>query len=196
MDRAEFEEADRLSRERERAVEKVKALTAEAETLEEAAKEIRAEIKSQLEAAGRDEAAMKRGNIWAASVESFMASEPTPSWSERDYILPFGRKSGKWSPYDVDEAEFGKDWLEDTTALMCLRRDEARSYPTRLIFASGLDLAEMDKIGNQFTARHDQTNAKLGVYEIVGLVFYGEGGDIIRTVGDVPHRKISQNTYK
>lgn len=114
----------------------------------------------------------------------------------RPYVLPFGREYGKWNPMDVDNAAFGKDWLGNTTAIICQRLDEARTRPSRLIFTSGVGPCESDKIGQVFTARHNQTNAELGVYQIVGLVIYDPSGDVARIVGDVPNIKYSQNTYK
>ena len=118
---------------------------------------------------------------------------------ERPYVLPFGRDSKKWSPYDVENAHFGKNWLRGMYALICHRTDEVRTRPSRLIFSHGSPLNELgiDLIGQEFVARHDQTNAKLGVYKIVGLVIWdSEKGDVLRTAGDVPDVKLSQNTYK
>jgi hypothetical protein len=126
----------------------------------------------------------------------FRASVPTPSYSERPYVLPFGRQYPKLSPWDTHEHPFGKSWLAKETALICLRTDEPRTRPTRIIYTSGISLNETDKIGNEFIARHDQTNAKLGVYKIVGLVFYDREGDVLRAVGDTPNYKMSLNTYK
>lgn len=134
--------------------------------------------------------------VTEADDSDFVAKDPTSRYSERPYVLPFGREYGRWNPRDVENAAFGKSWLAGSTALICKRIDEARTRPSRLIFTSGTLLHDSDKIGNVFTARHDQTNAKLGVYEIVGLVFYGPTGDVARIVGDVPDAKLSQNTYK
>lgn len=114
----------------------------------------------------------------------------------RPYVLPFGRDFGRWSPFDVENAAFGKSWLGNSTALIVKRRDQSRTKPSRLIFTSGVLLRDSDKIGNVFVARHDQTNAILGVYEIVGLVFYSPEGNVARSVGETPDVKLSQNTYK
>lgn len=115
---------------------------------------------------------------------------------ERSHILPFGRDYGKLSPWDTENHPFGEEWLEGVTGLIVRRTDQNRTRPTRIIYSSGLGVSERNKIGNEFLARHDQTGAKLGVYEIVGLVFYGEGGKVTLTVGDVPDTKMSLNTYK
>lgn len=134
--------------------------------------------------------------IAEATDEMFYAENPTHD--VRGYVLPFGREYGKWSPWDVDNAPFGKSWLGGMYGIICLRTDEARTRPSRLIFSSGspLDRSEFDKIDQRFTARHDQTNAKLGEYTIVGLVIWDADGDVLRVVGDVPDVKYSQNTYK
>lgn len=116
---------------------------------------------------------------------------------ERPYVLPFGREHAKWNPFDVENGPFGgRAWLANSTALICRRTDEARTRPTRLIFSFGLTLSQDDKIGNQFLARHDQTGEKLGEYEIVGLVFYGPDGNVLRSVGDTPSIKFHMSTYK
>lgn len=118
-------------------------------------------------------------------------------YEERDYILPFGREYGKWNPRDVENAAFGKRWLSGMYAIICLRLDEARSRPSRLIFSHGNPLREeQDKIGQRFMAKHDQTGAFLGEYRIVGIVAWNADGDVLRIVGDVPDVKYSQNTYK
>ena len=82
----------------------------------------------------------------------------------RPYILPFGREYGKWSAYDVEHHPFGRMWLAEMHALVCKRTDVPRQNPSRIIFSSGQPLSHDDRIGSQFTARHDQTGAKLGEY--------------------------------
>lgn len=122
-----------------------------------------------------------------------------PGHDVRPYILPFGRDYGRWNPRDVNNAAFGKSWLSNMVALICLREDQPRTRPSRLIFSSlsgSEEVPERDRIGQRFTARHDQTNALLGVYRIVGIVRYDSEGKILKIVGDVPNVKLSQNTYK
>lgn len=126
----------------------------------------------------------------------------------RPYILPFGRDYAKWNPTgDPDEHVFGDSWTANMTAIICERTDQDRSGPTRLIWTSGMVMPHPDQdgrigsgdlIGTPFTARHDQTNAKLGEYLIVGLAFYGPDGGRkpARIVGNVPNRKFGQSTYK
>jgi hypothetical protein len=133
--------------------------------------------------------------IEAAPESAFRLDAPT--WTgERGYILPFGQGYGKWNPRDVENASFGKSWLSGMVAIICFREDQERQHPSRLIFTSDGLPSERDRIGARFTARHDQTGAKLGVYRIVGLVFYDRDGDVLRIEGDVPERKLAQATYK
>jgi hypothetical protein len=116
----------------------------------------------------------------------------------RPYVLPFGREYARFNPLDDadrENHEFGPTWTAGSTAIIC-KKDE-RTRPTRLIWSSGYDLrGESDKIGRRFRAKHDQTNASLGTYEIVGLAFFGPDGKLCRTVGDVPSIKFAQSTYK
>lgn len=122
----------------------------------------------------------------------------------RPYILPFSN-AGRWDPWDVHNAHFGKDWLRGMYGIVCFREDEQRTRPSRLIFSHGSPLPNKregkiygaDLIGVRFEARHDQTNARLGDYKIVGLIMYDSfSGDVLRAVGDVPNIKLAQSTYK
>ena len=116
---------------------------------------------------------------------------------ERPYVLPFGKSTPRWNVDDVENFTFGKDWLGHAIGIVCQRTDVDRTRPSRLIFTSGSGMpADSDKIGNVFLARHDQTGAKLGVYEIVGLVFWDTDGNPLRKVGNVPDVKYALNTYK
>lgn len=129
-------------------------------------------------------------------LSDFYATDP--KHDVRPYVLPFGKGYPKWSPFDVDNAAFGKSWLAGDTVLVCKRYDQHRTRPSRVIFTSESihKLSNRDKIGQRFTARHDQTGARLGEYEIVGLVGYDADGEVEVVVGDVPDVKYSVNTYK
>lgn len=130
-----------------------------------------------------------------AQESSLFAENPTHD--VRPYILPFGRGYAKFNPLkDGPIHEFGQKWLSNMTALICRRLDEKRTRPSRLIWTSGVNLPDRDKIGQKFTARHDQTGARLGEYEIVGIVQYDIDGNVWRTAGDVPDVKFTQATYK
>lgn len=131
------------------------------------------------------------------SDEAFVAD--APGFDERPYVLPFGNGYAKFNPHspeDIQEHNFGATWFANMTAIIC-KKDE-RSRPTRLIWTSGYAGVgdDHDKIGQRFQARHDQTNGNLGIYEIVGLAFYGPDSSLARTVGDVPNIKFAQSTYK
>lgn len=166
----------------------VNAAEAELEYRKGKLNEARAEVR-------RAETSTRDLEIGTAEDVEFAAKSPTGN--VRPYILPFGREHGKWNPRDVENAAFGKSWLSGMYAIICLRTDQARSRPSRLIFSHGNPLREeQDKIGNYFMAKHDQTGAFLGEYRIVGIVAWNADGDVLRVVGDVPDVKYSQNTYK
>lgn len=146
--------------------------------------------------------ATEREQRLVAATEAVVNAAPSAFVTDNPYagqhvraVLPFGRDYGKWNPRDVENAAFGKNWLAGSTAIICKRLDEQRTRPTRLVFTSGSP-SEGDKIGSRFMARHDQTNAALGEYEVVGLVMYDQDGNVARIVGDVPNIKFSQSTYK
>ena len=131
----------------------------------------------------------------------FWAKEPTSRYSVRPYILPFGKGYGKFNPHSVEDAanhEFGQGWLAGMTAIICQRIDVEREGPSRLIWTAGHVMPgnDRDLIGSEFTARHDQTGALLGMYRIVGLALYDRKGVLAVAVGNVPDRKFSQSTYK
>lgn len=126
--------------------------------------------------------------------------------ADRSYVLPFGPP--RWNP--LDTASFAdksvtwfshrtepRDWLGGMVGIVCMRRDQERQKPSRLIFTYGQPPSATDRIGVRFTARHDQTGAKLGEYEIVGLVVYSPIGEVGRVEGDVPATaSLAVNTYK
>jgi len=117
-------------------------------------------------------------------------------YGDRPGVLPFGRDFAKWSPWDTSNAPFGQAWLGNMVALICKRLDETRTRPTRLIFCSGSVPRTVDRIGTAFTARHDQTGARLGRYKVVGIAVYDPDGYLGRVVGDVPDVKFACSTYK
>lgn len=166
----------------------------EAEDALDAAK-AEAEAARQAEYKARQQRALDE--LMAMPDEAFIS--PSPSWSapERPYVLPFGKGYARFNPLDDadrENHEFGPTWTAGMTAIIC-KKDE-RENPTRLIWTSGYVRRGFDNIGERFVARHDQTGAKLGEYEIVGLAFYGPDGKLARTIGDVPNRKFAQSTYK
>lgn len=168
-------------------IEQLEAEVREAESrLADAREEVRHAQQDRLEA--RAQVAL------AADRSDFYADQPEDTGT-RDYVLPLGRDFGKWSPFDVENASLGKNWLAGALALVCQREDEARTFPSRIIFSgSESKPSAADRIGCAFTARHDQTGARLGYYRVVGIVVYGPQGDVLRVEGNVPDRKMSQNT--
>lgn len=128
--------------------------------------------------------------------DSAFVSDAPRFTGEKGYVLPFGREYSKWNVTDVENHPFGQAWLTGMMGLICKRIDVPRNRPSRVIFASGSQPAADDRVGNSFIARHDQTNAFLGEYEVVGIVVYGTNGNVVRIVGEVPSAKLSLNTYK
>lgn len=175
----------------EQTIQELEAQVREAQAALVAARETAAQARTAARAIQLTDATTR---IIKAGEDEFFAT--FPDHDVRPYILPFGREYGKWNPKDVDNAAFGKGWLAGMFAMICKRTDQVRTRPSRLIFSSGSFPAESDKIGQEFTARHDQTGAFLGEYQIVGLVMYDQEGNVARVVGDVPDVKYSQNTYK
>lgn len=123
---------------------------------------------------------------------------PEPAYLGERAVLPFGNTvtPNKLSVYDTESHPFGKSWLAHTAALVVLRTDQNRTRPTRLVYTAGTRIDRGDRIGATFTARHDQTGSKLGVYRIVGIVIYDGDGNVARVVGDVPETKLALSTYK
>lgn len=181
---------------REEIAEAVRRFQEELDVTAPQIRDILDEFDREREQAAAAERQVARTQRSSPTGPAFFAEEKRYT-GERPYVLPFGREYGKWNPRDVENHPFGQSWLGGTLALICQRTDENRSFPTRLIHTSGGPVPSPDdRIGLSFTARHDQTGAKLGVYEIVGIVVYAPDGSVARLVGDVPDRKYSLNTYK
>jgi hypothetical protein len=93
---------------------------------------------------------------------------------EADYVLPYGRGYAKWNPMHPTEHCFGEAYMADSSAIIVKRIDVPRkSAATRVIVTYG-NIPDDWKIGAVWSVRHDQTNAMLGVYEVVGEVEYAE----------------------
>jgi hypothetical protein len=104
-----------------------------------------------------------------------------------DYVLPSGTKI---NPRRPETAEFYDARL---VGFAMRKLNEARTYPTRLVTSHGtLGGPGSWKIGERYSLRHDQTNALLGDYEVVGTVVFATG----EVEGDVPDRKISHCVFK
>jgi hypothetical protein len=122
--------------------------------------------------------------------------DPDPQYrGSAHYILPFGRTYGKWAPRRPAEHPFGPSWLAGGSAILVQRLDEPRSYPTRVIHSSG-GIGDDWRIGNSWDLYHDQTDAHLGRYQVVGVVQYDERGSVARIEGNVPDRALYMSTFK
>ena len=122
--------------------------------------------------------------------------DPAPAYrGTANYVLPFGQGYKKWSPLDPQAHAFGPQWLAGGTSYIVRRIDKPRSKATRVIHTCGTPDADW-RIGNTWTIRHDQTNAFLGTYEVVGVVTYDADGDVARTAGADLNVKLSPATFK
>jgi hypothetical protein len=133
-----------------------------------------------------------------AALDNILASPDSRFISETDrggvapYILPFER-GDMFNPMDPTTSPFGQDWLAFDAAYIMSKPERTR--PTRVFVSSGL-LSESWNIGNTWECRHDQTGTKLGDYTVVGIVFYDADGNVARTVGNVPDRKLAPAVFK
>jgi hypothetical protein len=178
----------------------------------EAAQVALAEAQAAKDAAGKvfqEAQAARTADRYQSEFDAMMALpdeafvDDDPGFDFRPYVLPFGQGYKKFNPHDDDDRanhDFGSNWTRNMTAIIC-KKDE-RDEATRLIWTSGYpvsadsDRVSSDAIGNRFEARHDQTNARLGIYQIVGLAVFGPDAKLARVIGNVPNRKFNQSTYK
>lgn len=115
-------------------------------------------------------------------LESLEANR-TGTEEHMDYVLPTGEKMNPASPssaiyYDAKQ-----------TAFVLFKLNDDRVFPTRVVTTFGD--ASLHRIGDVWHIRHDQTNAFLGTYQIVGIHEFGRS-----VKGWVPDRKISHSVFK
>lgn len=106
-------------------------------------------------------------------------------YHEAPYILPTGSKINPSNPKGAEYYDEGQ------VAFIMRRLDKPRTRPTR-VFTSFGGLGEEWAIGTKHSCRHDQTNAFLGDYEVVGTVVFKTG----EKQGDVPNLKMSHAVFK
>lgn len=116
-----------------------------------------------------------------------------------DYVLPYGRGYSKWNPMRPEDHCFGDDYMSDSSAIVVKRIDQPRNAAaTRVIVTAGI-VPDDWKIGNVWRIRHDQTNALLGVYEVVGEVEYAadeDGTAIVVSASGVTDMKLPVACFK
>lgn len=108
---------------------------------------------------------------------NYMNTATTTTIREAHYVLPYGRDYAKWNPLEPEAHPFGPDYMRDMSAMVLKRIDKPRkAEATRVVVGYGSIDPEWT-IGNVWRLWHNQTNALLGVYEVVGEVTYAEGPD-------------------
>jgi hypothetical protein len=105
-----------------------------------------------------------------------------------DYILPTGSKMNPWHPEDADYYD------HEQTAIILFKLNDNRSRPTRLVTGFGHPNGPPSgwEIGQTWSLRHDQTNARLGDYVVVGWRSFSTS----EFEGDVPDIKMSHSVFK
>lgn len=102
---------------------------------------------------------------------------------EANYVLPYGRGYSRWNPMRPAEHCFGEAYMADSSAIIVKRIDVPRkAAATRVIVTAGR-VPEDWKIGARWRIRHDQTNALLGEYEVVGEVTYDDDAEVETALG-------------
>jgi hypothetical protein len=79
----------------------------------------------------------------------------------------------------------------DPELVAYVMRKPERTRPTRVLTSFG-DLGEDWAIGTTHVLYHDQTNAGLGTYTVVGIADFSTG----RKTGEVPDRQLSHAVFK
>lgn len=159
----------------------------------EALKAAEAEYNAAVEVERDVRYAYKMNEIQSAPESAFHSDIPNYT---RDTYIAVWDKSDKMNALDPQTCQFGPEWLAGSTAVLYKRQDQARTRPTRIAVTSGQSVGGENTIGNITNLRDDQTQASKGYYQIVGLVFYGKDGEVIRAVGDVPNHKLSTASFK
>ena len=121
-----------------------------------------------------------------AEINERLRAEYNETDVEMDYVLPTGEKINPANPSE------GVYFQQDQTAYVLFKLSDERVFPTRVVTSFEGDAAEpLHHIGERWTIRHDQTNAMLGTYQVVGIHVFGK-----RVEGWVPDRKISHSVFK
>lgn len=118
-----------------------------------------------------------------ARILALLEQQETGNVERMDYVLPTGEKINPANPsgatyYDADQ-----------TAFVLFKIDDDRIAPSRVVTSFGGPSGH--QIGDQWIIRHDQTNAYLGTYQVVGIHDFGNTVE-----GWVPDRKISHSVFK
>jgi hypothetical protein len=118
---------------------------------------------------------------------------------EAPYVLPYGRGYDKWNPMEPAAHAFGPNYMRNMSAIVLKRIDKPRkAEATRVVVGYGAIDPEWT-IGNVWRLRHDQTNALLGDYEVVGEVNYAEGPDgeaVVTSHRGVTNLRLPVSTFK
>ena len=169
-------------------------------TIQELQREVD-EAQARLDSAKADADAARHAEYVEGLRQRIEASKAVNLFSENPshqgvapYILPLGEGYADVNPLDPESFPFGgPDWLRGSVVYVMSKPERTR--PTRVFISSGL-CGESWNIGNSWTCRHDQTGRKLGTYTVVGIVLYDADGQVLRTEGEVPNRKLSGAVFK
>lgn len=112
-----------------------------------------------------------------------LEQECTGRVEHMDYVLPTGEKINPANPAGATYYD------KDQTAFVLFKMDDDRVFPTRVVTTFGGPGGH--RIGDTWVIRHDQTNAYLGTYQVVGIHDFG-----VSVEGWVPDRKISHAVFK
>lgn len=100
------------------------------------------------------------------------------------YLLP---TKCTMNPVHPEDAEY---FDEGQVAYVMQRTDKPRTRPTEV--ATSFGPFDPDALGREVEVRHDQTNAYLGTYTVVGVTDFRTG----HYVGLVPDRKLNHRVFK
>lgn len=108
-------------------------------------------------------------------------------------VLPVGESI---DPTTLDQSQY---WDIEWVAYVLFKRNESRTRPTRVLtshgpltFVPSIGVRRDLKLGDVIHLEHDQTQAYLGEYEVVGIHREDNGA----VVGDVPSIRIKHCVAK
>jgi hypothetical protein len=104
-------------------------------------------------------------------------------YPETVWVLPTATKINPAAPQSATYYD------PDQVAYVMRRMDVPRTRPTCV--ATSFGTAD-GKIGDRWVFIHDQTGARLGEYEVVGIAIFKTG----ETIGEVPNANINHRVFK
>lgn len=157
-----------------------------------AAREALKAAEAEYQAAVNDSRRIRITQDLATVLAAHYADFLQPGYDRDTFVAPWD-KTDRMNPLDPETCQFGAGWLAGSTTYVYRRDDQERTRPTRCAVSSG---QHVGSLGQKTTLRNDQTGAKMGDYEVVGLVFYDADGSVARVVGEVPNLKLACASFK